>query len=231
MSSAPSTISIPQRIERVLARIDRACQRAGRDPETVTLIAVSKGQPASSVVEALHAGHNEFGENKVQEGLAKIEAARQLDPLAMKNATFHLIGHLQTNKARAAANAFAILHSVDSLRLLQAISASGDRPVHCMIEVNIAGEESKFGVSEAGVPALLTEAAAFPNIRIDGLMTVAPLVAKAEEARPVFRQLAKLATTHGLHSLSMGMTGDFEVAIEEGATHVRIGRAIFGERA
>lgn len=224
-------MTIAQRGERVRARVERACERAGRDPSTVTIIAVSKTHDAATVVEAIHAGFTQFGENRVQEGLAKIEAVRQLDPLAMRNVEFHLIGHLQTNKARAAANAFAILHAVDSTRLLEALASTPGGTIRCMIEVNVSGEASKFGVSPAELPALLEAASVYPNIKIEGLMTVAPLVAKAEETRPVFRTLAELAKENGLPSLSMGMTGDFEVAIEEGATHIRIGRAIFGERA
>lgn len=224
-------MTLAERGERIRARVERACEKAGRDPATVTVIAVTKTHDAATVVEAIHAGFTQFGENRVQEGLAKMEAARQLDPLAMRKAEFHLIGHLQTNKARAAANAFAILHSVDSIRLLEALAGTPGGTIRCMAEVNIAGEESKFGVAPAALPALLEAAKAFPNIKLEGLMTVAPLVAKAEETRPVFRRLAELARQHDLPSLSMGMTGDFEVAIEEGATHIRIGRAIFGERA
>lgn len=229
MSSTPLTIA--QRRERILARIARACERAGRDPESVTMIAVTKTHDAATVVEALHAGFTQFGENRVQEGLAKMEAARQLDPLAMKQAEFHLIGHLQTNKARAAANAFTMIHSVDSERLMEALDGTPGRKVRCMIEVNIAGEESKFGISPEALLPLLALARTLPNIQIEGLMTVAPNVADPEQVRPVFRKLAELAREHDLGALSMGMTSDYEVAIEEGATHVRIGRAIFGERA
>lgn len=229
MSARPLTLD--ERAGRIRVRVARACERAGRDPADVTVIAVSKTHSAATVIEAIQAGFTHFGENRVQEGLAKIEAARQLDPLALRNVEFHLIGHLQTNKARAAANAFGLLHAVDSPRLLEALAGTPGREIRCMIEVNVAGEESKFGVAPDGVAALVAAARTYPNVRLEGLMTVAPLVAKAEETRPVFRQLAELAREHGLPSLSMGMTGDFEVAIEEGATHIRIGRAIFGERS
>lgn len=229
MSSTPLTIA--ERRVRILARIARACERAGRDPESVTMIAVTKTHDAATVVEAVRAGFTQFGENRVQEGLVKIEAARQLDPLRMKKAEFHLIGHLQTNKARAAANAFAMIHSVDSQRLLEALNGAPGEVVRCMVEVNITGEESKFGVSPEALPTLLAQALMLPNIEIEGLMTVAPNVPDPEQVRPVFRKLAELAREHDLGALSMGMTSDYEVAIEEGATHVRIGRAIFGERA
>ena len=144
--------------------------------------------------------------------------------------TWHLVGHLQTNKARAALDAFDILHAVDSERLLRTISAAATRRASVMIEVNVAGEQTKFGVAPAEVAPLLRVASGLHEVSVTGLMTVAPHVANAEEVRPVFRTLRELAEANGLASLSMGMTDDFEVAIEEGATHVRVGRAIFGER-
>lgn len=223
--------TIAANFERVRARVDRACAKAGRDPASVTLIAVSKGQPADAVLAALQAGARHFGENRVQEGVTKIEAVRQLSPLALKDATFHLIGHLQTNKARAAVGSFAILHAIDSERVAEAVSAASTSVTPCLIEVNVAGEESKFGVAPAEVGRLVEACRTFPGIRVEGLMTVAPLVPKPNMARPVFRELAELAKANGLETLSMGMTNDFEVAIEEGATHVRVGRAIFGDRS
>lgn len=213
------------RVRAVRERIALACERAGRSPEDVKLIAVSKTWSADDVGAAWQAGVRDFGENRVQEALPKIEslADRGIVP------AWHLVGHLQTNKARAAVKAFAILHSVDSERLVEAIAATGS-PARIMIEVNVSGEPTKFGVTPQALPALLEAARGHERLAVEGLMTVAPQVDDPEEVRPVFRQLRELAAEYGLRSLSMGMTDDFEVAIEEGATHVRIGRAIFGER-
>ena len=218
--------SIASRLGGVRDRIERACERAGRDPASVTLIGVSKTQPIEAVAAAYAAGLRDFGENRVQEGAAKVAsvAGSGMQP------TWHLVGHLQTNKARAALDAFDILHAVDSERLLRTISAAATRRASVMIEVNVAGEETKFGVAPAEVAPLLRVASGLHEVSVTGLMTVAPHVANAEEVRPVFRTLRELAEANGLASLSMGMTDDFEVAIEEGATHVRVGRAIFGER-
>lgn len=212
------------RVEAVQQRIARATERSGRAPGAVTLIAVSKTWPPSAVREGSTTGLTDFGENRVQEGVAK---AGELAGLPIR---WHLIGHLQTNKVRAALGTFAILHSVDSERLLRAISASASAPVPLMIEVNVAAEPTKDGVLPAEVAPLLRIAAALPNLDVRGLMTVAPHVADAQLVRPVFRELRQLAGAHGLSELSMGMSNDYEVAIEEGATFVRVGRAIFGER-
>lgn len=224
----PAETSQPLAAERVAAvrnRIALAAERSGRAPDAVTLIAVSKTWPAAAVRDVLAAGVADFGENRVQEGVAKAE---ELDGEAIR---WHLIGHLQTNKARAALGTFAILHAVDSERLLRAIAAAASAPARIMIEVNVAEEPSKFGVTPPEVASLLKVAAALPQIDVRGLMTVAPHVDDAELVRPVFRALRELAEANGLRELSMGMTNDYEVAIEEGATFVRVGRAIFGERA
>ncbi len=224
----PAETSQPLAAERVAAvrnRIALAAERSGRAPDAVTLIAVSKTWPAAAVRDVLAAGVADFGENRVQEGVAKAE---ELDGEAIR---WHLIGHLQTNKARAALGTFAILHAVDSERLLRAIAAAASAPVRIMIEVNVAEEPSKFGVAPGEVASLLKVAAGLPRIDVRGLMTVAPHVDDAELVRPVFRGLRELAEANGLRELSMGMTNDYEVAIEEGATFVRVGRAIFGERA
>ncbi len=218
--------SIASRLGGVRDRIERACERAGRDPASVTLIGVSKTQPIEAVAAAYAAGLRDFGENRVQEGAAKVASVAG----AGMQPTWHLVGHLQTNKARAALDAFDILHAVDSERLLRTISAAATRRASVMIEVNVAGEETKFGVAPAEVAPLVRIASGLHEVSVTGLMTVAPHVANAEEVRPVFRTLRELAEANGLASLSMGMTDDFEVAIEEGATHVRVGRAIFGER-
>jgi pyridoxal phosphate enzyme (YggS family) len=227
VNAAPSTTE--QRVVQVRARIDRAAERAGRNPNEITLIAVSKTHPAPSVVEVARTGISEFGENRVQEGVAK---AAELAGLAnVPQPTWHLIVHLQTNKVRAALGTFGILHSVDSERLARAISGAATTPVRIMIEVNVATEPQKYGVSAAELPALVETTRTLPNIELLGLMTVAPHVSDVEETRPIFRSLKQLADQSGLAALSMGMTNDFEVAIEEGATHVRIGRALFGDRA
>jgi pyridoxal phosphate enzyme (YggS family) len=223
--------SLAARVSAVRERIARACERAGRSPSDVTLIAVTKTHPAETVKDALGAGLTDFGENRVQEGVAKIAAVRELLPPGAAHPTWHLIGHLQTNKVRAALGAFAILHSVDSERLLRAISGAAQSSVQVFLEVNVAAEPQKYGTDRASLAALVELVRGLPNIELRGLMTVAPHVDEPELTRPVFRALRELAADHGLAELSMGMTNDFEVAIEEGATHVRVGRALFGERA
>jgi pyridoxal phosphate enzyme (YggS family) len=218
--------AIAANLAAVQRRIERAAERAGRDPSTVTLIGVSKTMPPERVRAAYDAGLRHFGENRVQEGEAKIEAVR------LPDATWHLIGHLQTNKAKSAARCFQVIHSVDSERVADALSRVG-QDVKVLLEVNYAGEESKFGVSPDDAPALAAYVRRLPHLRQIGLMTVAPFVVDAELVRPVFRGMRELGERlrgEGEWHLSMGMTNDFEVAVEEGATFVRIGRAIFGER-
>jgi pyridoxal phosphate enzyme (YggS family) len=225
------TGSHSERLALVRDRIERACARAGRDPRGVTLIAVTKTQPAESAVQAFRAGLRHFGENRVQEAVAKAAEVRSILPAGEMGPTWHLIGHLQTNKVRAALETFAILHSVDSERLLRAISDAATSPVQVFLEVNVAAEPQKYGIDAVGLPSLVALARGLPNLHLRGLMTVAPHVDEAESTRPVFRRLAGLAAEHGLRELSMGMTNDFEVAIEEGATHIRVGRALFGDRS
>ena len=207
-------------------RIARACQRAGRDPSSVTLVAISKGQPVEAVRAAYAAGLRQFGENRIQEAVPKIEAAKG----AGVEATWHLVGHLQSNKAKAAAAAFDVIHSVDSARLLARLDGAAPAPRDVLLQVNIAAEPQKQGVAPEEVEALVDTAREAANLRLRGFMTIAPMVADPEEVRPVFRDLRELADRFALTELSMGMTDDFEVAIEEGATLVRVGRAIFGER-
>ncbi len=224
--TAAAAPALAANIERVRERIALACQRAGRRERDVTLIGVSKTHPAATVREAFAAGLRDFGENRVQEALPKQDEAGELP-----GAAWHLIGHLQSNKVRAVAGRFAILHGIDSERTLRAVgNAAPGEPQRVFIEVNVAAEESKFGVAPAALLGLVEIARSLPAIRLEGLMTVAPMVPDAEQARPVFTELARLARDLDLPCLSMGMTGDFEVAIEQGATHVRVGRAIFGER-
>jgi len=219
-------VTIAENLARVRERIAAACARAGRSPDEVTLIGVSKGFPAEAVAEALNAGLEDAGENRIQEAVEKIEALAALG----RRPRWHLVGHLQTNKVKTAAGLFAIIHSVDSVRLAEAISRRAREPVPILLEVNVAQEASKFGFAPQEVAGALGEMAPLPNLEVRGLMTVAPLAGDPEAVRPVFRRLRELRDALGLRELSMGMTDDFEVAIEEGATMVRIGRAIFGER-
>ncbi len=221
-----ASISIPDNLRRVRERIAAACERAGRSPDEVTLVAVTKGFPAAAVAEAYDAGLRDFGENRVQEAVPKIEALAA----SGRSPRWHLVGHLQTNKVKLAVGLFAILHSVDSVRLAQAISRHARKAVPILLEVNVAQEASKFGFSPQELPSALDEIARLPKLEVRGLMTVAPLTDDPETVRPVFRRLRELRDAAALQELSMGMTDDFEVAIEEGATMVRVGRAIFGPR-
>jgi pyridoxal phosphate enzyme (YggS family) len=213
----------------VRARLSRAAERAGRDPSEITLVGVSKTMSAERVRAVYDEGLRHFGENRVQEGVGKIA---ELD---LPDATWHLIGHLQTNKAKPAARAFSVVHSIDSRRVAEALSKEG-QALDVLLEVNYAGEESKFGFAPEDALAEAPAIAALPGLRLVGLMTVAPLVDDAEQVRPVFRGLRQLGdrvrerVDAPRWHLSMGMTNDFEVAIAEGATIVRVGRAIFGER-
>ena len=214
-------------ISRVNARIATAAEGAGRLPGDITLVAVSKTHPAAAVAAAFEAGLRDFGENRVQEAASKIGALRAQSVTPR----WHLVGHLQRNKVAVALDLFDILHSVDSERLAEAISAQATRPVRILIEVNVSGEVSKFGVPPDEVSGFAERTRGLRNIDLIGLMTVAPQVDDPEEVRSVFRTLRQLRDAVGLRDLSMGMTDDFEVAVEEGSTLVRVGRAIFGARA
>jgi len=228
----------PSELARAAARmreeLAQAAQRAGRDPGQVTLVAVSKFHPAGDIRALAEAGQVDFGENYVQEALAKRE---ELADLALR---WHFIGGLQTNKARFVVGNFALVHSVDSLRLARALDgrASGLGVVQdILIQVNVAGEEQKSGVDEAGLPELAEAVMGMPGLRLTGLMTMPPFFDDPERARPVFARLRRLRDGlegrlgRPLPHLSMGMTGDFAAAVEEGATMVRIGTRIFGARA
>ena len=223
-----------ENLKKVEDKITAACLRAGRAREDVTLIAVSKTKPESMVEEAYSVGQRDFGENKVQEICRKIEVLPQ-------DIRWHMIGHLQRNKVRQVVGKACMIHSVDSLRLAEAISQEAvkqDSIVPVLIEVNVAQEESKFGVTTEETIALIEAAAKLPHISIRGLMTIAPFVEDPEENRPIFRKLKQLSVdiaakninNVSMSVLSMGMTNDYEVAIEEGATMVRVGTGIFGER-
>lgn len=217
---------IVERVASVLARIEAACRRAGRSPEEVTLVAVCKGFPAEAVRQAVAAGVRHLGENRVQEAEAKRSALADLPG----DVVWHMVGHLQRNKVKTALGLFDIIQSVDSLHLAQTISQRAPRRVPVFLEVNVAGEPSKFGFRPSDLAPAYETIVGLPALDVMGLMTVAPMVGDPEEVRPIFRRLRREAQALGLPCLSMGMTDDFEVGIEEGATHVRIGRAIFGER-
>jgi len=251
-------MGLVENIHRVQERIARACARAGRDPSDVTLVAVSKTFPAEAISEAYRLGLRDFGENRVEEAVPKISSVKSQisnSPwLANQQAeirnpkseiAWHLVGHLQSRKAREAVDLFDVIHSVDSVKLADKLSrlcVESGRVMPILLECNVSGEETKYGFSVAradktrwmtDVEAIL----ALPGVRVEGLMTVAPLAADAEDARPVFRALRQLRDELAARfpqaswrRLSMGMTDDFEVAIQEGATMVRIGRALFGER-
>jgi PLP dependent protein len=226
---------VPQRLARVRERIAEAASRAGRKPDDVRLIAVSKTHPIEAVRAAFDAGQRDFGENKVQEALQKIAQAADM------GIRWHLIGHLQSNKARKAAQAAGAIHAIDSIELLkkvdQAASEAG-RTIDVLIQVDLALEDTKFGAPVGDVRSIVDAAAGCTAARLTGLMLLPPLVANPEDARPWFAELRTLrdemvaagAPADRLRELSMGMSHDFEVAIAEGATMVRVGTAIFGER-
>ena len=218
----------------VRGRIDEACRRAGRNPQDVTLIAVSKTRPVSMIEELLPEGVLDFGENKPQELKEKYE-------LLPKNLRFHMIGHLQRNKVKYIIERACMIHSVDSLRLAETIqeeAAKHDRIMPVLVEINIAQEESKFGLTAGETANFVREIAKFPNLCVKGLMTIAPFVENPEDNRVHFRNLYNLfidikagnIDNVDMCILSMGMTNDYEVAVEEGATHVRVGTGIFGVR-
>jgi len=227
--------TIADRLAGIRARIAAAARSAGRDPSSIRLVAVSKTFPIEAIREAYAAGQREFGENRVQEALQKIASGADLD------IRWHLLGHLQTNKVRKAAPAFSTIHSVDSVELLQKIDAAAadeGRTPELLIQVDLAGEATKFGVPPSDVPQLFDAAARCRAARVTGLMTLPPVPESPEDARPWFRRLRELrdewraagVAPSMLAELSIGMSGDFEVGIEEGSTMVRIGTAIFGTR-
>jgi pyridoxal phosphate enzyme (YggS family) len=233
MSPEPSSLS--HRLAEVRGRIRAAATSAGRDPASIRLIAVSKTFPIDAIREAFAAGQLDFGENKVQEGLQKFATSTDL-PIR-----WHLLGHLQTNKARKAVQAFAVIHSVDRIELLQKLDRAAEesgRSPELLIQVDLAGEATKFGAPPGEVPRLFEAAGACRAARVVGLMTLPPIPDTPEDARRWFRRLRDLrdewsasgVPTPMLRELSMGMSGDFEVAIQEGATMVRVGTAVFGSR-
>ena len=220
---------IADNLKSVTSRISRCCEKAGRPVSDVKLVCVTKGRTAQEVNELIKAGATDMGENRVQDALVKYKAIGN-------RAIWHLVGHLQTNKVRDAVGISLLIHSVDSLRLMEAIDREAKRSgkvQDMLIQVNTSGQASKFGISPDEVRPFFKKAVLYPNISISGLMTMAPEVVDPEETRPCFRRLRELRdelnairnTQYPI--LSMGMTNDFEVAIEEGSTMVRVGRAIF----
>jgi hypothetical protein len=207
-------------------RMAEAAEKASRSPSEITLVAVTKTVDAAAIKEAHAAGLRHFGESRIQAAREKLPLLSALQPAP----TWHLVGHLQTNKAKTAAELFDIIHSVDSLKVAEAISQHAGRDISVLVQVNVAGEASKHGFALQDVIPALERIARLPHLRTKGLMTIAPYVDDPEEVRPVFRRLRLMRDSLGLEHLSMGMSDDFEVAIEEGATLVRIGRAIFGGR-
>ena len=225
-------MDIAANLNYVRQRVASACARAGRDPSSVTLLTVSKGHPADVVRAAADLGVSLFGENRVQEARIKISQC----PARLQG---HLIGHLQSNKCRDAVHFFTMIQSVDSLSLAREINKFAEKSAKTMpvlLEINVAGESSKFGYSPEKVLLEFMEINALPKLEVHGLMTVAPWAQEAEKVRPVFRRLAELKKQcedilgAPLPHLSMGMSGDFEVAVEEGATMIRLGSAVLGPR-
>lgn len=215
---------IQERLEQVEARIEAALRRAGRKRNEVTLVAITKTFPAGVIREAYECGLRDFGENYVQEFESKATELADLN-----EARFHFVGHLQSNKARRAAELFQVIQTVDSARLARRLQETG-KPLEVMLEVKLSPEESKSGAAPEELAALIEAVRGMPNLRLTGLMTMPPWSEDPEESRPYFQRLRSLAEAHGLRGLSMGMSHDFEVAIEEGATHIRVGSALFGPR-
>lgn len=215
---------LKENLQVVEERVARAAARAGRKREDVTLIAVTKVFPASAILDAYELGIRDFGENYVQEFEGKSAAVAGLT-----GARFHLIGHLQSNKSRRAVSLFQVIQTVDSDKLARRLNETGI-PLDVFLEVKLSGEEAKAGVTPEGLPALVEAVRSQPNLRLLGLMTMPPWSEDQEASRPYFARLRELAGRHALACLSMGMSNDFEAAIEEGATHIRVGTALFGKR-
>jgi pyridoxal phosphate enzyme (YggS family) len=217
-------LALKEKLEQVEIRIANAAARAGRKRDEITLIAVTKKFPAAAIREAYGLGLREFGENYVQEFEQKRAELGEYS-----GARFHLIGHLQSNKSKIAAEIFDVIQTVDSQKLARRLDAE-QKPLNVMIEVKLSSEEAKAGAAPADVPALVEAIRGCAHLRLLGLMTMPPWSDDAEPSRPYFAKLRALADASGLKQLSMGMSHDLEVAIEEGATMVRIGTALFGPR-
>jgi hypothetical protein len=228
---------IKENLAKIKERILKVCSRINRNPEEITVVAVSKGRTAEQIKEVIEAGITDIGENKIQEALSKFNELSTID-YRLSTIKWHMVGHLQTNKIKDAVRIFDLIHSVDSLRLAQEIDKQAAK-IHkvqdVLIEVNTSGETTKFGINPEKLPELVKSISELKNIRLLGLMNIAPIVDNPEKTRPYFRKLkelrdqtnALLTIDYRLSTLSMGMTDDFEVAIEEGATVIRLGRAIF----
>jgi PLP dependent protein len=216
---------LAERLAAVEERLVNACAKAGRRRDEVLLLAVTKVFPVEAMEEAYAAGLREFGENYVQEFEGKFERARQL-----VEARFHLIGHLQSNKSRRAAEMFDCIHTIDSLKLARRIDEAAVGVKDVYLEVKLSAEETKHGCAPEDLPALVEAVRGLPKLRLRGLMTMPPWDDDAEKARPYFVKLRELGERFGLRELSMGMSNDLEVAIEEGSTLVRVGTALFGSR-
>ncbi|MEM7129949.1 MAG: YggS family pyridoxal phosphate-dependent enzyme [Chloroflexota bacterium] len=236
------TVDVVANLGKIKEKVEAAAQRSGRSADAVTLVAVSKTKPFELVQQLYGAGHRDFGENRTEEALGKVDQSKSA---AMDEIRWHMIGSIQSRKSSQVTGPFTLLHSVDRKKLAARLSrdaSEADYVLSVLIQVNVSGEESKHGFTPAQIKAELPELAMLPNLQIHGLMTMAPFVDDAEETRPVFRNLRELRDeladlyppadypSAPLEHLSMGMTNDFGVAIEEGATIVRIGSAIFGER-
>jgi hypothetical protein len=217
-------LTLKDRLDAVRHRIAEACSRARRDPTEITLIAVTKVFPAAAIREAYDVGLREFGENYVQEFEGKFP-----EVAGLAGARFHLIGHLQSNKSRKATEIFHAIQTVDAPKLARRLNESG-KPLEVMIEVKLSEEQSKSGAAPEDLAELVSAIRACPNLQLTGLMTMPPWSDDPEPSRPYFAKLRELAQQHSLAALSMGMSHDLEVAIEEGATHVRLGTALFGPR-
>ena len=218
-------MSILHNVLAVKHSIAKACERSGREPENVTVVAVTKTVDSSAVTAAFQAGIRQFGENRVQDANIKLAELSNI----RNQSTWHMIGHLQTNKVKTALRLFDIIQSIDSLKLGELINRSIEQKVQVLLQVNLASEASKGGFSMDEIPEAKKVMGKMPNLEIKGLMTIAPQVNDPEKLRPLFHRLREMNKFLELEELSMGMTDDFEVAVEEGATIVRIGRAIFGE--
>jgi len=209
---------------RILDRIQQAAAQSGRDPTSVKLIAVTKTVPPENICEAVDCGIRDIGENRLQEAIPKMEALSEL-PL-----TWHFIGHLQTNKAKKVVEHFQWVQSVDRPELAEKLNQAASKPLPVLIEVKLHEEANKSGIDEVGLPSFVEQFKEHKQLLLRGLMAIPPFFDNAEQVRPYFRKLRELAKRFSLPELSMGMSHDFEVAIEEGATMVRIGSALFGER-
>lgn len=216
---------LAERLAEVENRLTRACEKAGRKREEVLLLAVTKVFPASAIAEAYALGMREFGENYVQEFEGKYPEVQGL-----AGARFHLIGHLQSNKSRKAAELFDCIHTIDSPKLARRIAEAAQSRKDVYLEVKLSEEDSKHGCAPEDLPALVEAVQALPQLQLRGLMTMPPWDEDAEKARPYFARLRELAERFGLRELSMGMSNDLEVAVEEGSTLVRVGTALFGSR-